>query len=51
MQPKIRPEVIKERSERLRALGARKRAAFRGRLVGSEQRVLVLEERADDSSW
>jgi threonylcarbamoyladenosine tRNA methylthiotransferase MtaB len=48
MQPKIRPEVIKERSERLRDLGASKKAAFRGRLVGSEQKVLVLDERADD---
>jgi threonylcarbamoyladenosine tRNA methylthiotransferase MtaB len=48
MQPKIAPEVIKERSERLRALGARKKDAFRGRLVGSNQRALVLEERADD---
>jgi threonylcarbamoyladenosine tRNA methylthiotransferase MtaB len=50
MNPKIRPEVIKDRSERLRELSAHKRAAFRDRLVGSNQRVLVLEERADDSS-
>jgi threonylcarbamoyladenosine tRNA methylthiotransferase MtaB len=49
MQPKIRPEVIKERSERLRGLSARKNTAFRDRLVGSEQRVLVLEKGADDS--
>jgi threonylcarbamoyladenosine tRNA methylthiotransferase MtaB len=49
MHPKMRPEVIKERSERLRELGALKRAAFRDRLVGSDQWVLVLEERADDS--
>jgi threonylcarbamoyladenosine tRNA methylthiotransferase MtaB len=48
MQPKIRSEVIKQRSECLRALGASKKAAFRGRLVGSEQKVLVLDERADD---
>jgi threonylcarbamoyladenosine tRNA methylthiotransferase MtaB len=48
MQPKIRTEIIKERSERLRDLGARKKAAFRGRLIGSEQKVLVLEERSAD---
>ncbi len=48
MRPKITPEVIRERSERLRALGARKKDAFRGRLVGSSQTALVLEERADD---
>jgi threonylcarbamoyladenosine tRNA methylthiotransferase MtaB len=48
MQPKIHPEVIKQRSERLRSLGASKKHAFRGRLAGSEQRVLVLEETADD---
>ncbi len=48
MLPKISPEVIKQRSERLRLLGADKRDAFRGRLVGSEQTALVLEERAGD---
>src|SRR5690606_16609066 len=30
------------------ALGERKKDAFRGRLVGTEQRVLVLKERATD---
>jgi tRNA A37 methylthiotransferase MiaB len=48
MRPKIGPEIIKERSERLRALGVRKKEAFRGRLTGSSQLALVLEERADD---
>jgi len=48
MRPKIKPEVIKERSERLRGLGAHKKHAFRDRLVGSQQRVLVLEEQAED---
>jgi threonylcarbamoyladenosine tRNA methylthiotransferase MtaB len=48
MEPKVHPEVIKERSERLRALGARKKAAFGAAMAGSEQTVLVLEERAAD---
>ncbi len=45
MSPKVSPEKIHERSVRLRALGERKNAAFRGRLNGSSQRVLVLKER------
>ncbi len=48
MGPKVKPEVIKERGERLRAMGARKKEAFRARLAGTEERVLVLEERAED---
>jgi threonylcarbamoyladenosine tRNA methylthiotransferase MtaB len=48
MGEKISPEVIKRRSERLRRLGANKKQAFRGRLVGSEQRALVLDESAED---
>ena len=48
MEPKITPEVIKERSARLRALGARKKESFRDRLTGSRQRVLVLEEQSPD---
>ncbi len=48
MEPKIDPETIKERSLRLRALGERKKAAFRDSLVGTEQRVLVLKERSTD---
>jgi threonylcarbamoyladenosine tRNA methylthiotransferase MtaB len=46
--PKIRPEIIQERSMRLRALGERKKAAFRGRLAGTEQRVLILGEVSPD---
>ena len=45
MRPKVSPETIHERSVRLRALGERKNAAFRDRLRGTEQRVLVLKER------
>jgi threonylcarbamoyladenosine tRNA methylthiotransferase MtaB len=48
MEPKVRPEVIKERSERLRGLGACKRAAFGAAMAGSEQTVLVLAEQAAD---
>jgi threonylcarbamoyladenosine tRNA methylthiotransferase MtaB len=46
--PKVSPETIQERSERMRSLGARKKAAFHARLVGSEQKVLVLRERSAD---
>jgi len=45
MRPKVAPEKIHERSLRLRALGERKNAAFRDRLRGTTQRVLVLKER------
>jgi threonylcarbamoyladenosine tRNA methylthiotransferase MtaB len=48
MGPKIHPETIHERSLRLRVLGERKKAAFRDRLAGTEQRVLVLKERSPD---
>ena len=48
MGPKVHPETIHERSVRLRALGERKKDSFRGRLVGTEQRVLVLRERSTD---
>lgn len=48
MGPKIRPETIHERSVRLRALGARKKEAFRGRLAGTEQRALVLNDPSTD---
>lgn len=45
MRPKVPPETIHDRSLRLRALGERKNAAFRDRLRGTGQRVLVLKER------
>jgi threonylcarbamoyladenosine tRNA methylthiotransferase MtaB len=45
MKPKVPPETIHGRSLRLRALGERKNAAFRGRLRGTGQRALVLKER------
>jgi len=48
MGPKISPETLHERSMRLIAQGARKKAAFRGSLRGTEQRALVLKERAPD---
>jgi threonylcarbamoyladenosine tRNA methylthiotransferase MtaB len=45
MRPKVSPETIHARGLALRSLGERKDAAFRDRLRGSEQRVLVLKER------
>lgn len=48
MEPKVRPETIHERSLRLRELGERKNALFRGRLAETEQRALVLKERTAD---
>lgn len=48
MKPKVPPEIIQERSARLRALGQQKKASFRLRLVGSEQQTLVLSERTPD---
>jgi len=45
MWPKIDPEVIHERSVRLRELGERKSASFREMLAGTEQRALVLKGR------
>jgi len=48
MGPKISPETLHERSMLLIAQGARKKAAFRGSLRGTEQRALVLKERAPD---
>ena len=48
MRPKVHVETIHERTVRLRALGERKKAAFRASLAGTEQRVLVLKERAAD---
>jgi threonylcarbamoyladenosine tRNA methylthiotransferase MtaB len=48
MGPKMRPETIHERSVRLRALGERKREAFRRRIALSEQRIIILRERSSD---
>jgi threonylcarbamoyladenosine tRNA methylthiotransferase MtaB len=48
MEPKILPQIIRERSRYLRDLGVFKRAAFCDRLAGSEQRALVLRERSVD---
>lgn len=48
MSPKVCPEIIHARSLRLRELGERKNAAFQERLLGSEQRALILRERTDD---
>jgi threonylcarbamoyladenosine tRNA methylthiotransferase MtaB len=41
--PRVPPEEIRRRTARLRRLGAAKQRAFRGRHVGREVRVLVLE--------
>jgi threonylcarbamoyladenosine tRNA methylthiotransferase MtaB len=46
--PKVSPETIHERSLLLRALGERKKAAFRERLAGTEQRVLILSHRSPE---
>jgi len=48
MGPKTSPETLHERSMRLIALGTRKKAAFRDSLRGTQQRALVLKERAPD---
>jgi threonylcarbamoyladenosine tRNA methylthiotransferase MtaB len=48
MEPKIPPQIIRERSQCLRDLGVRKKAAFYDRLSGSEQRALVLAEQSTD---
>lgn len=48
LRPKVSPETIHERTMLLRALGERKKTVFRGRLIETEQRVLVLNRRAAD---
>jgi threonylcarbamoyladenosine tRNA methylthiotransferase MtaB len=48
MTPKVHPDVIHERSLRLRTLGERKAVEFRRTLRGSEQKALVLRERSGD---
>lgn len=48
MPGKVKPEVIEERSLRLRTLGAARRAEFEGGFEGREQRALVLSRRAPD---
>jgi threonylcarbamoyladenosine tRNA methylthiotransferase MtaB len=48
MTAKVHPEMIHSRSLRLRALGERKNAAFHERILGSEQRALILRERTSD---
>jgi threonylcarbamoyladenosine tRNA methylthiotransferase MtaB len=45
LKPKVRPEVIAERSLRLRRLGARKDADFQDRFKEAELTALVLRER------
>ena len=48
LRPKVSPETIHARTMLLRALGERKKAAFHEKLIGTEQRVLVLSQRASD---
>jgi threonylcarbamoyladenosine tRNA methylthiotransferase MtaB len=43
--PRVRPETIRQRTARLRRLGAAKQLAFRRAQVGRELRVLVLGQR------
>jgi threonylcarbamoyladenosine tRNA methylthiotransferase MtaB len=45
MLPKVPPEIVHERSLRLRTLGEHKNASFCSAVGGSDQRVLVLKER------
>jgi threonylcarbamoyladenosine tRNA methylthiotransferase MtaB len=44
MTPKLHPDIIHERSLRLRALGERKKASFCSMMRGTEQQALVLKE-------
>jgi tRNA A37 methylthiotransferase MiaB len=48
MAHRVAASAIRERSGRLRALGAEKGVAFRRRLLGRAVEVLVLEERRPD---
>jgi threonylcarbamoyladenosine tRNA methylthiotransferase MtaB len=48
MPSKVPPEVIDDRSVRLRALGARKRGDFEARFRGKELRALLLRQRSAD---
>lgn len=48
MASKVPPEVIDDRSSRLRALGVRKRQAFEARFRGHDIRALLLAQRAID---
>jgi threonylcarbamoyladenosine tRNA methylthiotransferase MtaB len=48
MEPKVCPEIIRQRSVSLRELGERKNVSFRQALVGTDQRALVLKERTPE---
>jgi threonylcarbamoyladenosine tRNA methylthiotransferase MtaB len=48
MASKVSPEVIEDRSFRLRALGAQKRGAFEERFRGNELHALLLRQRSPD---
>lgn len=48
MASKVPPEVIEDRSLRLRALGAQKRQAFEQRFRGNELHALLLGQRSSD---
>ena len=48
LRPKVSPETIHERSVLLRALGERKKESFRRRMIGTEQRVLILNRRSPE---
>jgi threonylcarbamoyladenosine tRNA methylthiotransferase MtaB len=48
MEPKVCPEIIRQRSVRLRELGERKNVLFREALVGTDQIALVLKERTPE---
>ena len=46
----VPPQVIKQRSRELRALGEKKKAAFRAAQTGSALRVLTLRDQGEDSA-
>jgi len=48
MASKVPPEVIEDRSSRLRALGAKKRRVFEDGFRGSELHALLLKQRSSD---
>ena len=48
MGGKVRPDVIHDRSVRLREIGRKSTCAFQERIAGSEQVVLVLRERTPE---
>lgn len=48
MRDKVHPDIIRERSLRLRSLGERKTAEFKRRQLGSQQLALILKDRDEE---